>query len=316
MEVEKDTLNFVVAPEMDRERADKVLHAILADLSRSRVQKLFELGLVWREDDALTKSDKLYAGDVVSYELPEVAPAKLRPVDIPLRVLYEDDDMIAIDKAPGMVVHPGAGTGEDTLVHALLFHCKGSLSGIGGEERPGIVHRLDKETSGVMVAAKTDRSFLGLTKIFAERRTRKEYLAIVAGSPNLPGGSIDAPIGRHGFNRLRMCVRNDGRPAQSDWEIVERFGKIATLVKIRIHTGRTHQVRVHMSYIGYPLAGDPTYGWRENSWPKDAPVPRVMLHAWHLELPHPLTGEPLELEAPIPDDFSRVINNLRGITVC
>jgi 23S rRNA pseudouridine1911/1915/1917 synthase len=308
---EKEILNFNVAPEMDRERADKVLHAIMPDLSRSRVQRLFDLGMVWREDEALVKSDKMYAGDVVSYEIPEVVPAKLRPVDIPLRVLYEDADMIAIDKAPGMVVHPGAGTGEDTLVHALLFHCKGQLSGIGGEERPGIVHRLDKETSGVIVAAKTDQAFLALTKTFSERRTKKEYLAIVAGSPNLPGGEIDAPIGRHGFNRLRMCVRNDGRPAQSDWEIVERFGKAATLVKVRIHTGRTHQVRVHMSHIGYPLAGDPMYGWRENAWPESVPVPRVMLHAWRLSLPHPISGETLELEAPIPDDFSSVLDHLR-----
>jgi len=313
MPEEKEILSFAVSTEMDRERADKVLHAILPELSRSRVQRFFDLGLVWREDDALVKSDKLYDGDVVSYEIPEVVPAKLRPVDIPLKVLYEDADMIAIDKAPGMVVHPGAGTGEDTLVHALLFHCKGELSGIGGQERPGIVHRLDKETSGVIVAAKTDQAFLALTRTFSERRTKKEYLAIVAGSPNLPGGAIDAPIGRHGFNRLRMCVRNDGRPAQTDWEIVERFSRAATLVKVRIHTGRTHQVRVHMSHLGYPLAGDPMYGWRESTWPKEAPVTRVMLHAWRLELPHPTTGEPLELEAPIPDDFNDVLGKLRSI---
>lgn len=311
MAEEKEVSSFSVPPEADRERADKALHAVLPELSRSRVQKLFELGLVWRDDDCLVKSDKVRAGDSISYEIPETRPAKFRPVDIPLRVLYEDAEMIAIDKKPGMVVHPGAGTGEDTLVHALLFHCKGQLSGIGGEERPGIVHRLDKETSGVIVAAKTDRAFLALTKIFSERRTKKEYLALVAGSPNLPGGEIDAPIGRHGFNRLRMCVRNDGRPAKSSWEIIERFGEVATLVKVRIHTGRTHQVRVHMSHIGYPLAGDPMYGWHANAWPESAPVPRVMLHARLLELPHPTTGEPLVIEAPVPDDFSGVLEELR-----
>jgi 23S rRNA pseudouridine1911/1915/1917 synthase len=311
MSEEAREFNFEVPAELDRVRADKVLHAQMPDLSRSRVQRLFELGLVWRDDDALDKSDRLFAGESVTYEIPQVQPAKLRPVDIPLKVLFEDEHMIAIDKVPGMVVHPGAGTGEDTLVHALLFHCKGSLSGIGGEERPGIVHRLDKETSGVMVAAKSDEAFLALSKTFAERKTYKIYLALVAGSPGVPGGTVDAPIGRHKINRQRMCVRSDGREAQSEWEIQERFGKVATLLRVRILTGRTHQVRVHMSHLGYPLAGDPTYGWRENTWPKSVPVPRVMLHAWKLSLPHPITGETLDLEAPIPEDYAGVLNALR-----
>jgi 23S rRNA pseudouridine1911/1915/1917 synthase len=303
--------NFEVPAEMDRVRADKVLHAQMPDLSRSRVQTLFELGLVWRDDDALEKSDKVYAGDVISYEIPDLKPAKLRPVDIPLKVLFEDEHMIAIDKAPGMVVHPGAGTGEDTLVHALLFHCKGGLSGIGGEERPGIVHRLDKETSGVIVAAKSDPAFLALTKAFSERRTHKCYLALVAGCPTHQGGTIDAPIGRHTANRQKMCIRDDGRSAVSDWEVAERFGSVATLVRVVIHTGRTHQVRVHMSHIGLPLAGDELYGWHENKWPKEVKVPRILLHAWQLEIPHPATHEPLALEAPVPQDFEDVLAALR-----
>ena len=311
MSDEASEFSFEVSPEMDRVRADKVLHAQMADLSRSRVQRLFELGLVWRDDDALDKSDKLRAGDSVTYQIPAVQPAKLRPVDIPLTVIYEDEHMIAVDKAPGMVVHPGAGTGEDTLVHALLFHCMGQLSGIGGEERPGIVHRLDKETSGVIVAAKSDQAFLALTKAFSERLTHKVYLALVAGEAHLPGGTVDAPIGRHRINRQRMCVRNDGREALSEWEVAERFGKTATLMRVVIHTGRTHQVRVHMSHIGMPLAGDPVYGWRKNLWPEAVPVPRVMLHAWKLEIPHPVTGELLELEAPVPADFTGVLEALR-----
>jgi 23S rRNA pseudouridine1911/1915/1917 synthase len=313
MSDEASDFSFEVPPEMDRVRADKVLHAQMPDLSRSRVQRLFELGLVWRDDDALDKSDKLYAGDSVTYQIPAVQPAKMCPVDIPLKVLYEDESMIALDKAPGMVVHPGAGTGADTLVHALLFHCKGQLSGIGGEERPGIVHRLDKETSGVIVAAKTDPAFLALTKAFSERLTHKMYLALVAGTPSLPGGTVDAPIGRHSINRQRMCVRNNGREAVSEWEVQERFGKVATLMRVRILTGRTHQVRVHMSHIGHPLAGDPTYGWHKSAWPQEVPVPRVMLHAWRLSLPHPITGELLELEAPIPADFTGVLDALRRL---
>ena len=313
MSDEAQEFSFEVLPEQDRVRADKVLCTKLPDLSRSRVQALFDAGLVWRDDDALDKGDRLFAGDLVSYEIPAVRPAELRPVDIPLKVLFEDEHMIALDKAPGMVVHPGAGTGEDTLVHALLFHCKGQLSGIGGEERPGIVHRLDKETSGVIVSAKSDNAFLALTKAFSERRTHKCYLAIVAGSPTKLSGTVDAPIGRHTGNRQRMCVRSDGREAVSDWEVVERFGKTATLLRIVIHTGRTHQVRVHMSHIGLPLAGDPTYGWHENAWPKTVPIPRVMLHAWQLSIPHPDTHENIEIEAPIPADFNAVLEALRGL---
>jgi 23S rRNA pseudouridine1911/1915/1917 synthase len=313
MEEATGEFSFEVTADMDRVRADKVLHAQMPELSRSRVQKLFDEGLVWRGDTALAKSDKLREGDEVSYEIPPPRPARLEAVDIPLRILYEDAHMLAIDKAPGMVVHPGAGTGADTLVHALLHHCKGQLSGIGGEERPGIVHRLDKETSGVIVAAKTDEAFLGLTKAFAERQTKKTYLAIVSGAPTKVGDKVDAPIGRHSVNRQRMCVREDGRPSLSEWEVAERFGKAATLLSVRIHTGRTHQVRVHMAHIGLPLAGDTIYGFHANKWPASVPVPRILLHAWQLGIPHPVTGEMLELEAPLPQDFTDTIAALRKL---
>jgi len=305
--------SFEVEEEMNRVRADKVLCAQLPEMSRSRVQQIFEDGHVWRDEVPLSKNEKLRTGDLISYEIPPAKPAKLRAVDIPLRVIYEDEHMIAVNKAPGMVVHPGAGTGEDTLVHALLHHCKGELSGIGGEERPGIVHRLDKETSGVIVAAKSDRAFLGLSKAFAERLTVKHYLALVSVCPGLPGGTIDFPIGRNSMHRQKMCVRDDGRSAQTDWEVVERFGTKAALLRIRIHTGRTHQIRVHMAYVEHPLAGDTVYGWQANSWIKDSIVPRVMLHAWTLELPHPITGELLKLEAPQPDDFQTVTAQLRAL---
>ncbi len=291
---------------MDRLRADKVLCTQLPEWSRSRVQKLFDAGLVWRDDEALSKSEKLRSGDLISYEIPPATKSSLTPADIPLEVIFEDEDLLAINKAPGMVTHPGAGTGQDTLVHALLHHCKGALSSIGGEERPGIVHRLDKDTSGVIVVAKSDRAYLALSEAFAQRNTNKCYLAIVAGQPGLPGGNIDQPIGRHPANRLKMCIRRDGRPAQSDWELVSRIGHWASTVKVRIHTGRTHQVRVHMAHIGLPLCGDSTYGWQANSTPAGIVVPRVMLHAWKLQIPHPVSGEMLNLEAPIPEDFRKL----------
>jgi 23S rRNA pseudouridine1911/1915/1917 synthase len=313
MPQEPGDYSFEVGPEFDRVRADRVLATQLPELSRSRVQKLFDEALVFCGDDALDKGDRLHAGDLVSYEIPDLKPAQLHPVDIPLSVLYEDESMIAVDKAPGMVVHPGAGTGEDTLVHALLFHCKGGLSGIGGEERPGIVHRLDKETSGVIVSAKSDAAFLALTRAFSQRKTHKCYLALVAGSPTMEAGAIDAPIGRHHSARQKMCVREGGREAQSDWEVAERFGKVATLLRVTIHTGRTHQVRVHLSHIGLPIAGDELYGWHANKWPKEVPVPRILLHAWTLEIPHPVTKEPLELEAPLPEDFEKVLEALRAL---
>ena len=313
MPEEPGEYSFEVPQEMDRVRADKVLATQLPALSRSRVQKLFDEGLVYRDDDALDKGDRLFAGDSLSYEIPELRPAELRPVDIPLSVLYEDKSMIAVDKAPGMVVHPGAGTGEDTLVHALLFHCKGKLAGIGGEERPGIVHRLDKETSGVIVSAKSDAAFLALTRAFSQRQTHKKYLALVSGSPTMEAGHIDAPIGRHHSARQKMCVREGGREAQSDWEVVERFGKTATLLAVVIHTGRTHQVRVHLSHIGLPLAGDELYGFHSNKWPESVPVPRILLHAWQLEIPHPVKKTPLQLEAPIPQDLTDTMEKLRAL---
>lgn len=294
---------FEVPADGHRERADKALSAHLPELSRSRVQKLFALGRVWREEAALTKSDKVFAGDVLSFSIPEPRPLELLPVAIPLRVLFEDEDLIAINKEPGMVVHPGAGTGEDTLVHALLHHCAGQLSGIGGVERPGIVHRLDRETSGVIVAAKSDRAFRALSEAFASRSLGKFYSALVRGIPQDSQGRIDAPIGRHPVHRTRMCVRGDGRPALTDWQLARAFPEAGfAQLELQIHSGRTHQIRVHCAQLGHPLAGDPGYGFRARN---NDPVvfPRVMLHARRLHLTHPVSRKALELEAPLPEDF-------------
>jgi 23S rRNA pseudouridine1911/1915/1917 synthase len=212
-----------------------------------------------------------------------------------------------------MVVHPGAGTAENTLVHALLAHCAGELSGIGGVERPGIVHRLDRETSGAMLVAKTDKAHRGLAEQFAARSVRKEYLALVAGAPALLSGSIRKRIGRNPRQRHKMSVvepEQRGRDAHTDWQVVERFGDRAALVRCTIHTGRTHQIRVHLKAAGHGLIGDVTYGWKADPRLPRQPG-RVMLHAEHLVVTHPVTGRMLDLRAPLPEDFTEMMAALR-----
>jgi len=228
-----------------------------------------------------------------------------------LEVLFEDKHLIVINKPAGMVVHPGVGTGDDTLVHALLAHCAGSLSGIGGVERPGIVHRLDKETTGVLVVAKNDAAHRALADQFATRALQKEYLALVSGSPKGDSGTIDRAIARHPVHRHRMTVGEGGRPSRTDWTVEERFGTKAALVRCRIHTGRTHQIRVHMKSLGHPLLGDATYGWKQASGlPKP---PRVMLHAEHLGFAHPVNGKTMDIRAPLPVDFKALMTELRRL---
>ncbi|HEY0945282.1 MAG TPA: RluA family pseudouridine synthase, partial [Opitutaceae bacterium] len=224
-----------------RARADKVLATAFPEHSRAAWQRAFEAGLVRCGDRVLDKSDDVRAGDVLTYAFPEVKPTELKAVDIPLDVIFEDEHLLAINKAAGMVVHPGAGTGEDTLVHALLSHCEGQLSGIGGVERPGIVHRLDRETSGVMLVAKTDAAHRALSTQFSERALHKEYLALVDGAPRLLSGSIKKSIGRNPHHRHKMAIVEEeqgGRDAHTDWEVVERFGNLAALLRCTIHTGR------------------------------------------------------------------------------
>lgn len=295
-------------------RADKILAAMEPALSRSRWQKLFHEGRVWLDDRVLRPKDKLRAGDTVQFAVPAPKPLELRPVPMNLAVLYEDEDLLVVDKEPGRVVHPGAGTGEDTLVHGLLHHCRGSLRGIGGTERPGIVHRLDKETSGALVVAKSQAAFESLSAQFAERKVLKAYVALVSGVPDPPKGSVNEPIGRHSIHRTRMSCRADGRSARTDFVVKDDY-KVASLLGLRIHTGRTHQIRVHMKHIGHPLLGDTLYGYRPGrlsgiGGEEALPVPRVMLHAARLEFRHPASGDMLRLEAPLPADFREVIAGL------
>lgn len=292
-----------------RQRADKVLTTLIDDLSRSQIQKLFDAGRVWTDDKALSKSDKLSSGMVVSYSLPPEEPLEVHSVDLPLDVLFEDDHVIVVNKAPGMVVHPGAGTGNNTLVHGLLHHTEMHLSTIGGSERPGIVHRLDKETSGVIIAAKSDTAFRSLSKQFSERETEKYYTALVSGIPNPERGEIDFPIGRHPKIRTRMTVRNDGRPAFSKYEVLAAYRKKFSLVKVHILTGRTHQIRVHLAHNGNPLAGDVSYGYKPGQ--SEIAFPRVMLHANSLGFRHPKSREWQLVEAPLPADFLDVIERCK-----
>ncbi|MDX2110222.1 MAG: RluA family pseudouridine synthase [Verrucomicrobiota bacterium] len=295
-------------------RADKVLHALLPQFSRSRIQKFLEDGRCWRDNEALLKSDKLRTGDAVIVEVPATVAAELRPVPMNLDVLFEDEHMLALNKPANLVVHPGAGTGENTLVHGLLHHCQGKLSGIGGVERPGIVHRLDKDTTGVMVIAKSDAAFTGLANAFAERTLHKEYLALVNGVPQLLCGSIKDPIGRHSGNRLKMAVITRGRDAHSDWYRQEVFGKRCALLRVVIHTGRTHQIRVHLSHNKHVILGDVLYGFHPHT-PLEESITRPLLHSSKLVLNHPVTGEPMELIAPLPADFTSILETLRRESV-
>ncbi len=303
-------------------RADKALALAFPDYSRTAIQRAFDAGLVTLGGAAIKRDRGVTGGDTLDFALPDVKPADLRAVDIPLDVLFEDKHMLAINKAAGMVVHPGAATGEDTLVHALLSHCAGSLSGIGGVERPGIVHRLDRETSGVIVVAKNDKAHRGLAEQFADRTLHKEYLALVAGAPTLLSGSIKKAIGRNKQHRHKMAAidheRQDdhgmlGKDAHTDWQVVESFGKIATLMRCVIHTGRTHQIRVHMKSLGHVVLGDDIYGWKPDKRLKIQPE-RVMLHAEHLVVEHPITHKTLDLRAPLPKDFAAQLTQLRKLT--
>ncbi len=301
---------YTVPDGIRRLRADKALAHAFREYSRTALQRAFDAGRVLLRGTAIKRDHTVGGGDVLEFSFPEVVAAEVKAVDIPLDVLFEDKHMLALNKAAGMVVHPGAATGEDTLVHALLSHCAGTLSGIGGVERPGIVHRLDKDTTGIMVVAKTDRAHRALADQFATRSLTKEYVALVAGVPQLLSGTIDRGIARHPVHRHRMTVGEGGRPARTDWERAETFGTIAALVRCQIFTGRTHQIRVHMKSLGHPILGDPLYGWKPDAR-LDRQPPRVMLHAGRLVLTHPISGKELELCAPLPKDFEQMIKALR-----
>ncbi len=284
-------------------RLDQYLAARLPELSRSRIQTLIRTGAITVNGKAAKPKDAVPRGVLIEVNVPEAEPAAVRPQNLPLSILYEDDDLVVADKESGMVVHPAAGNPDGTLVNALLFHC-GRLAGVGGVGRPGIVHRLDKDTSGCIVVAKNDAAHRSLAAQFAERSTEKLYLAVVQGIPRESGGTLFTNIGRHPVNRLKMAVVNpgSGKPAITDWKALTKdAASCTTLILCTLHTGRTHQIRVHMQYIGHPLIGDPIYA---NPARQKASPGRLMLHAWRLSFTHPSSGKRLALEAPIPPEYT------------
>ena len=286
-------------------RLDRFLALELPDFSRSRLQALIAEGCVRLNGAVPRQREVVRSGDVVTLEVPAVEKIETVPEEIPLHILFEDDDLLVIDKPAGMVVHPGAGNQEHTLVSALLHHCE-NLSGIGGKERPGIVHRLDKETSGCLVVAKNDAAHRELSKQFAARTLTKTYLALVSGKPRQATGVIDAPIARHPVHRQRMSIAKNsrGRSAKTEYRVL-RGGQEMSLVECALHSGRTHQIRVHLHHIGHPIMGDKVYA------PKLVKgFPRQMLHAWKLGFTHPGTGAAMLLEAPLPTDFTDALRPL------
>jgi len=306
-----EPVEYVVPEEADDQRVDKVLAGAFPEHSRAALQRIFADDRIRRGSTALSKSDRVRTGESIWISFPPARPSVLTPVEMNLEVLFDDRHIIVINKRAGVTVHPGAGTGGDTLVHGLLALCQGQLSGIGGVERPGIVHRLDRETSGVMVVAKTDAAHRGLARQFSQRSLRKEYLALVRGVPASADGRIDGSIMRHPTQRHRMTVGAGprARAALTEWHREQVFSGGFSLLRCRIHTGRTHQIRVHLSSVQYPILGDKVYGFRSRAGDPMS-FPRVLLHAALLEFSHPVDGRRLTLEAPLPDDFRRVLTRL------
>ena len=294
-------IEFIVSENDAKLRLDHFVAKRLPQYSRTRLQQLIRSGFV-RLNGASTRPRQIVrAGDKIDLRESPVEQIETRPQRIPLDILFEDDDLIVINKPAGLTVHPGAGQREHTLVNALLSHCT-TLSGIGGKERPGIVHRLDKETSGCLVVAKNDLIHRELSRQFADRTVEKIYLALVAGKLRKPAGVIEERIGRHPVHRQRMSVTTKrGRTAKTEYRVV-RSNEEASLIECRLHSGRTHQVRVHLHHLGHPVLGDKVYGVRlvKN-------FPRQMLHAWKLGFRHPQTGEWKQFQASVPDDFKEAV---------
>jgi 23S rRNA pseudouridine1911/1915/1917 synthase len=325
MAVDHRIETVVIADANAGDRLDRALAVTIADLSRSRLKALILAGEVTVGGRTVRDpGHRVNAGDAVTVALPPPEPAAPAPEKIPLNIVFEDDEIIVIDKPRGMVVHPASGNATGTLVNALIAHCGASLSGIGGVRRPGIVHRLDKDTTGLMVVAKTDRAHAKLTAQFADHgRTgplRRGYLAFAWGGPDRPRGTIEQPIDRHPHARDKMAVRAGGREAITHWEVLERYpgtdGKpVASLLACRLETGRTHQIRVHLAHAGHPLIGDPVYGpGFRTKVARLAPKPaaavealgRQALHAYLLAIEHPVTGQSLEFRSELPGDLARL----------
>ena len=292
--------------ESKNQRLDAFLASSLDSLTRSQATQLIESGEVAVNGRAVSKSYKLAGGEDIAVTLPEPEPVEAVPQDIPLDVVYEDADVIVVNKPSGMVVHPAPGHPDGTLVNALLYHCAGTLSGVGGALRPGIVHRIDRDTSGLIIAAKNDAAHQYLSAQLADHTLARTYECIVVGKLREDRGTVDAPIARHPTDRKRMAVVAGGREAVTHWEVIARYPGY-THVRCRLETGRTHQIRVHMAYIGHPILGDTVYGAK-----KEVPgLTGQCLHAVGLRFLHPRTHEVVELFCPLPEEFTRMLQKIR-----
>ena len=296
------------------DRLDRALAASWPDLSRSRLKQLIEAGAVSMNGTAsIDPALRLKIGGVVCLVMPDAVAAEPQAQDIPLNIVFEDEHLLVINKQAGLVVHPAAGNRDGTLVNALIAHCGSTLSGIGGELRPGIVHRIDKDTTGLMVVAKTEKAHTSLGKQFAAHAVTRVYHALVWGVPRLRAGTIDADLGRSPLNRQKIAVlRIGGKHARTHYKVIETFGMSAAMIECRLETGRTHQVRVHMAHIGHPLIGDPVYG-RPRSIPGlSLNIARQALHAAVLGFHHPGLDKPVHFESVLPEDFTQTLESLRG----
>lgn len=305
-----ETLHLKASSEEAHQRLDHFIIKKGAPLSRSRLQKLITDGFVTVKGRLAKASYRVQTGDEVVIKIPPPAPLEVRPEKIPIDIVYEDDSLIVVNKPAGMVVHPGAGVFSGTLVNALLYHCK-DLSGIGGIERPGIVHRLDKETSGLLVVAKNDRSHIDLSHQFKRHSINRTYIALVLGRLKEKEGKVELPIGRDIRERKKISPRTKKpRSAITLYRVIETYDN-ASLLEVKPTTGRTHQIRVHMSFVGHPLLGDKVYGDKRVSSIRGMKIGRHMLHAWRLGFLHPESKEHIEFEAPMPGDMEEIITKLR-----
>jgi 23S rRNA pseudouridine1911/1915/1917 synthase len=305
----EDRFEIIIGKEQEGARLDVVLSLSMEEISRSRIQKLIEEGMVEINDQpCLEKKHPVRAGELITVQVPAPSLLEVEAEDIPLEILYEDQDLMVINKARGLVVHPGAGNEKGTLVNAIMHHCGDSLSSINGIIRPGIVHRIDKDTSGLLMIAKNDRAHQSLAKQLADHSITRVYHAIVYNNLKEDSGTIDRPIGRDPKNRLRQGVTDPerGRRAVTHYRVLERLGPF-TYIEATLETGRTHQIRVHMAYINHPLLGDPVYGPKR----KYPGVEGQMLHAKKLGFRHPVTGLYMEFDSELPEDFQKVLRKLR-----
>ena len=297
----------VVEENTQKKRIDSYIVDKNINLSRTAIKRLLDEGKILVNGKKQKPSYKPEVGDIITIEIPEPEEVELKPQDIPIDVIYEDKDIIVVNKPKGMVVHPANGNPDGTLVNAILAKCKDSLSGIGGEIRPGIVHRLDKDTSGLLIIAKNDQAHINMSKQIQDRKVIKKYIALVKGVIGENTATIDMPVARSTKDRKKMAVDPKGKEAITHYKVLQRYDKY-TLLEIKIDTGRTHQIRVHMSYIGHPVVGDMQYSNGKNEFG----IEGQMLHSKYLEFDHPITGKRLKLEAPLPEYFEQVLNELEG----